>query len=119
MTYAVIHNVNRQARPYLKGNSVSAGGRPLNKVRAFSLEQAAFSCHKLCYARPADGASADPEAEPRRAGSYLIGSTAAAIVIGVVIGPARRFTAWGFLIGAILGIPIGAFMTYRRYGHAL
>ena len=27
--------------------------------------------------------------------------------------------AWGFLVGAILGLPFGVFMTYKRYGHAL
>ncbi len=53
------------------------------------------------------------------AGTYLIGSTAAVIAIGIVIGWLAGSTAWGFLVGAILGIPIGAFMTYRRYGHAL
>jgi hypothetical protein len=53
------------------------------------------------------------------AGSYLIGTTLAVIVIGLVIGWLAGSTAWGFLVGAILGIPIGAFLTYKRYGHAL
>ena len=60
-----------------------------------------------------------PQLNLAGAGSYLIGSTAAVIVIGIVIGWLAGSTAWGFLIGAILGIPIGAFMTYKRYGHAL
>jgi F0F1-type ATP synthase assembly protein I len=53
------------------------------------------------------------------AGSVLIGSTAAVIAICIVIGWLAGSAAWGFLVGAILGIPIGVFMTYKRYGHAL
>ena len=40
-------------------------------------------------------------------------------MLGIGIGWLLGSTAWGFLIGAILGLPIGVFMTYKRYGHAL
>ena len=53
------------------------------------------------------------------AGSVLIGSTAAVIVLCILIGWAFGSVAWGFLVGAILGIPIGVFMTYTRYRDAL
>jgi F0F1-type ATP synthase assembly protein I len=53
------------------------------------------------------------------AGSVLIGSTAGVILIGILVGWLAGSIAWGFLVGAILGIPIGIFMTYKRYGHAL
>ncbi len=53
------------------------------------------------------------------AGSVLIGTTAAVIVLGIGIGWLLGSTDWGFLIGAILGLPVGVFMTYKRYGHAL
>ncbi|HYK07581.1 MAG TPA: hypothetical protein VEW11_07400 [Gaiellaceae bacterium] len=53
------------------------------------------------------------------AGSVLIGSTAAVIVLGILIGWAFGSVAWGFLVGAILGLPFGVYMTYKRYGHAL
>jgi hypothetical protein len=53
------------------------------------------------------------------AGSVLIGMTAAVIVVCALIGWALGSAAWGFLIGAILGIPAGVFATYKRYGHAL
>jgi F0F1-type ATP synthase assembly protein I len=53
------------------------------------------------------------------AGSVLIGTTAAVIVIGIGIGWLAGSTAWGFLGGAIAGLPAGVFMTYKRYGHAL
>ncbi len=53
------------------------------------------------------------------AGSVLIGTTAAVIGVGILIGWALGSTAWGFLVGAILGIPVGVFMTYKRYGHAV
>jgi hypothetical protein len=53
------------------------------------------------------------------AGSVLIGTTAAVIVLAALIGWAAGSAAWGFLIGAIVGIPAGVFATYKRYGHAL
>jgi hypothetical protein len=53
------------------------------------------------------------------AGSVLIGSTAAVIAICIAIGWLAGSAAWGFLVGAILGIPIGVFMTYTRYKDAL
>ena len=53
------------------------------------------------------------------AGSVLIGTTMAVIAIGIGIGWLAGSVAWGFLVGAILGIPAGVFMTYKRYGHAL
>lgn len=53
------------------------------------------------------------------AGSVLIGSTLAVIVVGILIGWLAGSPEWGFLIGAIVGIPFGVFMTYKRYGHAL
>lgn len=53
------------------------------------------------------------------AGSVLIGSTAAVIVLGILIGWAFGSVAWGFLVGAILGLPFGVYMTYKRYGDAI
>jgi len=53
------------------------------------------------------------------AGSVLIGTTAAVIVIGILIGWAAGSLAWGFLVGAILGIPAGVVAVYKRYGDAL
>ena len=53
------------------------------------------------------------------AGSVLIGSTAAVIVLVILIGWAFGSVEWGFLVGAILGFPFGVYMTYKRYGHAL
>ena len=40
---------------------------------------------------------------------------AGSVLIGWIFGS----VAWGFLVGAILGLPFGVFMTYKRYGHAL
>ena len=53
------------------------------------------------------------------AGSVLIGTTAAVIVVCALIGWAAGSAAWGFLVGAIIGIPAGVLATYKRYGHAL
>lgn len=65
----------------------------------------------------------EPKATPTLslagAGSVLIGTTSAVIGIGILIGWLAGSVAWGFLVGAILGIPVGVFMTYKRYGHSL
>ena len=52
------------------------------------------------------------------AGSVLVGTTLAVIAIAAFVGWLLGNGAYGFLVGAILGIPIGVFMTYKRYGHA-
>ena len=41
------------------------------------------------------------------------------IVLAALVGWAFGSAAWGFLVGAILGIPVGVWATYKRYGHAL
>jgi F0F1-type ATP synthase assembly protein I len=53
------------------------------------------------------------------AGSVLIGSTAGVIALGALIGWLFGSAAWGFLIGVILGIPVGVYMTYLQYGKAV
>ena len=68
---------------------------------------------------PNEPASPNPGLSLAGAGSVLIGSTAAVIAIGIGIGWLLGSTAWGFLVGALLGVPAGVFMTYKRYGHAL
>ena len=53
---------------------------------------------------------------------YHVASLAAVflmLVVGILIGWLAGSAAWGFLIGAFLGIPIGVFMTYTRYKDAL
>jgi len=52
------------------------------------------------------------------AGSVLIGTTLAVIAVAAGVGWLLGNAAYGFLVGAILGIPAGAFATYKRYGHA-
>ena len=63
--------------------------------------------------------SPTPKLSLAAAGSVLIGTTMAVIGVCILIGWLFGSAAWGFLIGAILGIPAGVFMTYKRYGHAL
>ena len=53
------------------------------------------------------------------AGSTLIGTTLAVIGVAALVGWLLGNAAYGFLAGAILGIPIGVFMTYWRYRDAL
>lgn len=52
------------------------------------------------------------------AGSVLIGSTAAVIVLAALIGWALGSVAWGFLVGALVGIPVGVATVIVRYGKA-
>jgi hypothetical protein len=53
--------------------------------------------------------------EPAGAGGILIGVTAAAIVIGALIGWAAGSLGLGALGGAVVGIPAGVYSVYRRY----
>ena len=53
------------------------------------------------------------------AGMTLIGTTAAVIVAATLIGWALGSLAWGFLVGAIFGIPAGVATVIRVYGKAL
>ena len=53
------------------------------------------------------------------AGSVLIGTTLAVIVVAAGVGWLLGNAAYGFLAGAIVGIPVGVFATYRRYRDAL
>ena len=68
---------------------------------------------------PDEPARPNPGLNLAGAGSVLIGTTAAVIALGIGIGWLLGSTDYGFLLGAILGLPIGVFMTYKRYGHAL
>jgi F0F1-type ATP synthase assembly protein I len=68
---------------------------------------------------PNEPARPSPGLSLAGAGSVLIGTTAAVIVLGIGIGWIVGSTDWGFLGGAILGLPIGVFITYKRYGQAL
>lgn len=49
------------------------------------------------------------------AGGTLLGTTAACIVAGALIGWAAGSTGLGILAGAVVGIPAGIFTVYRRY----
>ena len=52
---------------------------------------------------------------PAGAGGVLIGTTAAVIAVGVLIGWAAGSPELGFLGGALVGIPVGVFAVYKRY----
>jgi hypothetical protein len=56
-----------------------------------------------------------PTLEPAGAGGILIGVTAAAILLGGLIGWAAGSVGLGCLGGAIVGIPAGVYSVYRRY----
>ncbi len=69
-------------------------------------------------APPMEPSSQRPNLSLAGAGSVLIGTTAAVILVAAAIGWLLGNGAYGFLVGAIVGIPAGVFATYKRYGHA-
>ena len=52
---------------------------------------------------------------PAGAGMLLFSVTAAAIVVGALVGWAAGSWTLGALGGAVVGIPTGVFAVYRRY----
>jgi hypothetical protein len=53
--------------------------------------------------------------QPAGAGGVLIGTTAAVILVGGLIGWVAGSVGIGCLVGAVVGIPVGVFVVYRRY----
>jgi F0F1-type ATP synthase assembly protein I len=59
--------------------------------------------------------SSSRQFEPAGAGALLAGTTVAGIGVGALVGWGAGSTALGALGGAIVGIPAGVFVVYRRY----
>ena len=55
------------------------------------------------------------QVQPAGAGALLVGTTAAGVGVGALLGWAVGSTGIGALVGAIAGIPAGVFVVYRRY----
>jgi F0F1-type ATP synthase assembly protein I len=53
--------------------------------------------------------------QPAGAGALLMGTTAAGVGLGALVGWAAGSAALGALGGALIGIPGGIFTVYRRY----
>lgn len=53
--------------------------------------------------------------QPAGAGALLAGTTVAGVGVGALLGWAVGSTGLGALGGAVLGIPAGVFVVYRRY----
>ena len=53
--------------------------------------------------------------DPAGAGAVLVGTTAAGVGLGALIGWGAGSWSLGALTGAVLGIPAGIFAVYRRY----
>ena len=49
------------------------------------------------------------------AGSVLIGSTAACVVVGTFVGWAAGSIGYGLAFGAVVGIPVGVATTVIKY----
>lgn len=52
------------------------------------------------------------------ASGLLLGTLAAAMALGAVVGWALGGAGLGLLIGAIVGIPLGALVVYQVYGRS-
>lgn len=55
------------------------------------------------------------QVQPAGAGALLISTTAAGVGVGALIGWAAGSTGLGALAGAVVGIPAGVYVVYRRY----
>jgi hypothetical protein len=53
--------------------------------------------------------------QPAGAGALLMGTTAASVGVGALVGWAAGSAALGALGGAVVGIPGGVFVVYHRY----
>ena len=52
------------------------------------------------------------------ASGLLLGAMAAAMVVGALVGWAFDAAGIGLLIGAVVGIPLGALVVYQVYGRS-
>jgi hypothetical protein len=52
---------------------------------------------------------------PIEAGALLIGTTVAVIALCLLVGWLAGAPTAGLVVGAVLGIPVGIFVVYRRY----
>jgi F0F1-type ATP synthase assembly protein I len=59
--------------------------------------------------------SSTKQFEPAGAGALLAGTTVAGVGVGALVGWAAGSAGLGALGGAIVGIPAGVFVVYRRY----
>jgi hypothetical protein len=57
--------------------------------------------------------------DPAGAGALLVTGTAAGTAGGALIGWATGSLAYGLLAGAAVGVPLGIYAVYRRYGKSL
>ena len=90
-------------------HSESVQARPLfAKPCAFSLLQGLL-CSRCMEPAPRSSF------EPAGAGALLMGTTAASVGVGALVGWAAGSAALGALGGAVVGIPGGIFVVYRRY----
>jgi hypothetical protein len=60
-----------------------------------------------------------PTFQPGAAGGVLLGTLAAVIGLGILIGWALGSWTYGFLVGAILGVPAAIVAVYLRFRKAL
>jgi hypothetical protein len=78
-----------------------------------------FPVSRAWYAHGVEPSPGRPTFELAGAGGTLVGFTAACVVLGALIGWAAGSAGIGLLIGAVVGIPVGIFAVYRRYGKAM
>ena len=60
-----------------------------------------------------------PSFQPAGAGMLLVSATMLAIAVGALVGWVAGSLGLGALGGAVVGIPLGVFVVYRRYRDTL
>jgi F0F1-type ATP synthase assembly protein I len=57
-----------------------------------------------------------PSLQYAEAGGVLVGVLFASVALGLLIGWLAGSAGIGILVGAVIGIPLGVYTVYRRYG---
>jgi hypothetical protein len=91
----------------------------VNKVARNPHNRQEPRCYKLCYVPPRMTAETRTRLDPAGAGGVLLLGLAVCIGIGALVGWAAGSVGIGILIGAVIGIPGGIVLVYRRYRGAL
>lgn len=90
----------------------------MNKLDPDRLFSSAQTLLQALLSSPRMQAASRRPLDPAGAGGVLLLGILAGIGIGALLGWAAGDTGLGILIGAVVGIPLGIVLVYRRYREA-